>query len=655
MSADRISTFEEAEAVLALTLPGYSPRLTQQRAAAAVEKALATMEHLLLQAGTGTGKSYAVLIPAILSGRRVIVSTATKALQSQYMDKDIPFLREHLGVRFTSAFLQGRSNYFCENRANLVSADDDLVPELLALASVPGFSGLRGDFPMDIPNGLWSKCNSNTEECWELGCKQLGGCWVQVAREAAAEAQVVIVNHALLATDAVVGGNPLLGDYRVVVVDEVHELHDYAVSAFEATFSELSIRNLQAEVRALAIRSYGDDAKIHEASGEVSGASSLFWLAMTNQMPEKEEKLRINATVLTQSEDEWVNLAGALWGYAKMLELLPLPVGDKDAKRIRLLRKQAQNLASRFDALITDEFTQTVRWVEWVTSSRTGQKHLVIRAQPLDVGPFLQEHLFKDRVVIGASATVTIGGKFDFVARRLGFESDQAYRGLDVGTNFDYANQALTYIPDLPVPSDKDWDRAVTNQIANLLQLSQGRALVLFTSIRNMNRVYNAIAQDLPWTVLRQGDRPNDQLMAQFKSDVHSVLFAVKSFFTGVDVQGEALSMVILDKLPFPVPTDPVVEATSDLYDARYGSRAGWTRYTLPLTQMNLEQAYGRLIRTNTDRGVFACLDSRLLKGWGKTMASRLPPAPRASTLPEVQAFFNRINNTEPPMDEEPF
>ena len=639
--ADRISTFEQAEALLALTLPGYSPRLTQQRAAVAVEKALATMEHLLVNAGTGTGKSLALLIPAILSGRRVIVSTATKALQAQYIQKDIPFLRENLGVPFTSAFLQGRSNYFCENRAGLVSAEDDLVPELIALAQTEGFSGLRDDFPMDIPNGLWSKLRGDTEECYELVCKDLGGCKALDARNEAADAQVVVVNHALLTADAAVGGNPMLGDFRVVVVDEVHELPDYAIKAFESTFSELSVRNLHAQVRALAIRAYGDDYEVSEAWGELSGAASLFWLAMTAQMPEKEEKLRINANVLTQAEDEWVNLAGALWGYYKMTRELPKPIAEKDAKRIRLLRKQAQYLAQRFDALITDEFIQTVRWVEWATSSRTDQKHLVIRAQPIEAGPFLQESLFKDRVVIGASATTTIGGKFDFVAQRLGFAGAEEYKALDVGTNFDYATQALTYIPDLPVPSDKDWDRAATAQIANLLQLSQGRALVLFTSIRNMNRVYNAVADALPWTVLRQGDKPNDRLVAEFRSDVHSVLFATKTFFTGVDIQGEALSMVILDKLPFPVPSDPVVEATCDLYDARYGSRAGWTRYTIPMTQMALEQAYGRLIRTNTDRGVFACLDSRLLKGWGKSMANRLPPAPRASTLPEVQAFFN--------------
>jgi ATP-dependent DNA helicase DinG len=650
-----ISTFAQAEAVLVEAHPGYAPRITQQRAAEAIEGSLRSGQHLLLQAGCGTGKSYALLIPAILRRQRVVVSTATKALQDQYVQKDLPFLARHLGVKFTYAVLKGRSNYFCTNRAALVSAEDEMVPELIEAAQVSGFSGLRGDFDVEVPNGLWSKVCGNTEECDELGCKTIGGCFVIMAREEASQAQVVVVNHALLATDCAVGGNPLLGDYHVVVVDEVHELTDYAIGAFETRFSELSVRNLRNQIRSFAIRCYGSsfnldpdddsediDAKVEEAAQELMAASSLFWMALTNQMPEKETSLRITPTVITKAGDEWVNLANALWRYSKAVDALPLPIADDDVKRYRILRKSAQNLANKFGGLINDEFATTVRWMEWATNFR-GQRHLVVRSQPIEVGPFLQATLFADRVVIGASATVAPGGKFDFVAGRLGLELG-GYRGIDVGTNFDYAHQALTYIPQIAAPSgqtQRDWEAALPAQIAALLQASKGRALVLFTSIKQLERVYEIVAPTLPWTVYKQGQLPQDKLMAAFKGDVHSVLFATKTWFTGVDVQGEALSLVILDKLPFPSPGDPVVEATSDLYDARYGARAGFNRYMLPFTQMALEQAYGRLIRTVTDRGVFACLDSRLLKGWGAGMAAKLPKAPRTSRLSDVVDFFS--------------
>jgi ATP-dependent DNA helicase DinG len=638
------TNFEQAEAMLALELPGYAPRITQQRAAAAVEAALAIREHLLLQAGTGTGKSLALMIPAILAGKRVIVSTATKALQLQYINKDLPFLAKYLGVHIPYALLQGRSNYFCKWRAQLVLVEEPLVARMLeeAEAGTEGFSGVRSDFSFDIPDALWSKVCSEADDCSELGCKNLRGCWVNHARSLAALAKVVVVNHALLASDAASEFNALLGEYHVLVCDEVHELPDYAIGAFETYFSEFSVKTLQARVHNFITKAYAG-ISLKAVSQSLTEATGLYWLALTSQMPEKEEKLRITPDVIVKSEDEWVNLSGALWAYAKAVEDLPLPLDEDDAKRYRMLKNRAQNLAIKFDGLIRDEFTTTVRWVEWATHARDGRKYLVVRSQPIEVGPFLQQSLFKNRVLIGASATVAPGGKFDFVAGRLGFTNGDGYRGLDVGTNFDYPNQALTYIPQLPSPSGataREWEAALGAQVQALVQASRGRALVLFTSIRQMNRVYNEIAGSLPWTVYKQGDMPTPRLVDAFKADTHSVLFATKTFFTGIDIQGEALSLVVLDKLPFPTPSDPVVEATCELYNLRYGNRADFNRYMVPFTQMALEQAYGRLIRTISDRGVFACLDSRLLKTWGASMAAKLPPARRTQSLDDVRAFF---------------
>jgi len=387
---------------------------------------------------------------------------------------------------------------------------------------------------------------------------------------------------------------------------------------------------------------YGGDDKVEGAHESLTEATALFWMALTAQMPRNTEQLAISVEMITKSSDEWVNLANALHEYAGAIAAMTTPIGTVEAKRFRILRRRSQTLAVKFSGLINDSFETWVRWIEWQTNARTKQRRLAIKAQPVEVGPFLQEHLFAERTVIGVSATVAPGGKFDFMAGRLGLEEGN-YRGVDVGTNFDFENQALTYIPNMPAPggeNPEEWERALPIFMKALLDASKGRALLLFTSNKQLNAVYDAIADLVPWTCYRQGQYPQGELMRRFTEDTHSVLFATKTWFTGVDIQGESLSMVVLDKLPFPNPKDPVVAATSALYDKRYAPRGSFSHYSLPLTNMVLSQAYGRLIRTVTDRGVFACLDSRLLKTWGAGMAKKLPPAPRTSSIDDVTRFF---------------
>jgi ATP-dependent DNA helicase DinG len=795
---NRPTTFVEAEANFIADFPGWASRTTQQAFALAVEEALASNQHLLAQAACGTGKSFGVLVPVILDGRRAVVSTATKQLQNQYVEKDLPWLQAHLGVRFTYAMLKGRSNYFClggqtevltrngplpiaslvgasldlvdgdgnwvqsevksfgqqrlykmvlsrtgvsktiyataehrwflqadinkplvetttellrihpalgsqrgvrlawgapravegtrkvernerrwrvesveltnlfedvycavvptthsfvlegniltgncTNRAGLVVAEDEMVPRLIELTKVPGFTGLREEVPFEVPNWLWTKVCGNTDECDEIGCKDMGGCYVLLAREVASMAQVVVVNHSLLALDGA-SGHGLLGEYDVVVVDEVHELAEYAIGAFETNFSELSVRSMQAEVRNFVNAIYGGDEKLDEVSESLSGANALFWMALTAQMPPRVDQLAITTEVITKAGDEWVTLANTLHEYAAAISALTTPIGTVEAKRFRILRKKARIMAAKFSDLINNPFDTWVRWIEWQTNYVRNTRRLAIKAQPVEVGPFLQEFLFANCTVIGVSATVAPGGKFEFMAGQLGLAADQ-YRGVDVGTNFDYQHQALTYVPTIAAPSNEpgnDWERALPIQIKALLDASQGRALVLFTSIKQLNNVYDAISDVVPWTCYKQGQFNQGELMRRFSTETNSVLFATKSWFTGVDIQGESLSMVILDRIPFKNPKDPVVAATSALYDRRYPPSGSFAHYTLPSATMTLSQAYGRLIRTVTDRGVFACLDSRLLKTWGAGIARQLPPAPRTSNIDDVTGFF---------------
>ena len=388
---------------------------------------------------------------------------------------------------------------------------------------------------------------------------------------------------------------------------------------------------------------------LQKASEALSGASSLFWTAqaeLIRTIPANKDaqQLRFTADVLAKAQDEWVNLANALFAFSAAFKAIPAPDAEKENKRCRILRQRAQTLATRFEHLISDDFAEQVRWIEWQSNKRNNDRRLVITSQPIEVGPFLQKTLFNNRTVIGASATLKVAGSFDFVANQLGLTDN--YTGLDVGTNFDYTTQALGFVPNIAAPeyrSNAQWEAQIVPVIEGLLQASAGRALVLFTSKKQLDRVHSELAGKLPYTVLKQGDATQSELVRRFKSDVHSVLFATRTWFTGINVEGEALSLVIIDKLPFPSTSDPVVEATCEAIDKKFGERASFMRYSIPTASAILEQGVGRLIRTHSDRGVWAILDSRLnSKGYGaKLKSGLLPGSPRTGSLADVTRFFS--------------
>lgn len=667
MSAATIpTTFEEAEAVLAESLEGYESRPQQQALARNVEGALANGSHLIAQAGCGTGKSLGYLIPAIQSGKRVVVTTATKALQDQIASKDLPFLAEHLGVPFEHAILKGRSNYLCQ--AKLVDADTPATNEVRVWIKekgrAEGFDGERESIPVTLTDKEWRGLTVSSEECpGKRECPFGETCYAEEAKKRAKAADVVVVNHALFFTDLMVKTQfgpekSMLDHYDVVVADEAHELEEWASNTLGHQFSEGTVTSLLAEVRNLVTANLPADDEtrvaVLDAGAAVTNALDALFRGTYFDPDEGETKEvlaagRLYAKTFLSNQDHWVTLANSLGAYAEAVSRISMERAknvDKALMRKRLLTVRSHNTAQKFADIIIAPHDLLVRWVEEerLKGARRNETRKVIKAAPIEVGALLRGMLWDKTPGVLVSATMSVKGEFDYIAGRLGIE---AFTGIDVGTPFDYEKQSRLYVPDssFPSPQGSDrqrWEVASTIRMGELVKASDGRALLLFTSRKQMENAYETLSRSLPYTCLMQGQegKSNKALAAEFMEDTHSVLFALRSFFTGVDFQGEACSLVVIDKLPFPVPTEPVTQARCELIENRGGS--SFRDYTVPVMSLILEQGFGRLIRHRNDIGVVAILDSRLAsKPYGRDIIASLPPAPLVRDMAEVESFYS--------------
>jgi ATP-dependent DNA helicase DinG len=632
-----MDTFKDAEAVLASRLPKYESRPQQQALALSVESAIANGTHLLAQAGCGTGKSLGYLIPAILSGKRTIVSTETKALQTQLATLDLPFLGEHLGVNFTWCLLKGRSNYLCLNRARL---NDKLskIPSLAKVtqaALVPGFLGDRDSLPFEVSDAEWIKMCSSADDCAELECKKNPeGCFAVQARLRAKDATVVIVNHALYATELKLyadtdGLISLLSEHDTVIFDEAHTLNDVVTDALSTSLTEQGVNSLAYALRTFTAKWLEQEhtEQIEPIVQSLVAAGGRLFRVLTEG--------RLSVQTLVSQRAEWDGLLAAL---GKALETVLTPRWYRSGKdyahargmitrRISSMRTKLLQATGIVDGMCT--------WVE-VTDKRP-----ILRAAPLSIARFLSDNLFESgRTCIMVSATLAENGSFDYVCTQLGLPKNTT--SLDVGSPFNFQEQARLYIPaDMPDPGrEKDaWSTAALKEMLELVNHSEGRALLLFTSTSQLRKAYAALQPLLSYPCKCQGSETNKRLAEWFMSEPSSVLFATRSFMTGVDFPGDACSLVIIDKLPFPVPTEPLFQARSEAIEANGGN--SFSDLSVPIMTLTLLQAFGRLIRTKSDRGVVAILDPRLAtKGYGKRIVKSLPNAPRVSTLNQVKEFF---------------
>jgi ATP-dependent DNA helicase DinG len=580
---------------------------------------------LLAEAGTGTGKTLAYLLPAVELGRRVVVSTGTKNLQEQLVQKDIPILARALGRELSVAVMKGRANYLCLLRfASFAKAGS-----FRRLEEIPVYRAVEAWAPetatgdraevADMPDGVdfWREVSAASENCIGQSCSLFDSCFVTRMRQRALEADLVVVNHHLLCADlAVKDGSygQVVPPYDTVVLDEAHLVEDVATQYFGVHVSSHRVEDLSRDVER-ELKAARLDAR--EIQAEVEGlrlrGDRLFGLLARGRAG------RLGPGWMSaRVEEECLGLLQRLEGLRTAL----LAVPDRP-EPLAGLAGRALQLASELGFLIRAETDDHVYFVQ------TRGRGVFLRAMPIDVSGRLRELLFDEvRAAVLTSATLAVDGGFTYVKDRLGLRPSEE---LMLASPFRYDEQAVLYVPrGMPEPQSADFAGRAAEEVVRLLELSRGRAFVLFTSYANMNAVASLVAGRVDYPLLIQGEAPKAQLLDTFRATPHAVLLATASFWQGVDVAGEQLSCVIVDKLPFASPGDPVVAARIERLRSRGQDAFG--EYQVPVAVLMLKQGLGRLIRAASDRGILAVLDSRLLhKAYGRRFLESLPP-PASST-----------------------
>jgi ATP-dependent DNA helicase DinG len=622
---------------LAHSHPGYEFRPGQLEMAEAVASSLADARHLIVEAGTGTGKTLAYLVPLICSGRRVVVSTGTKNLQEQLFFKDVPFLEKLFPGRVRVCYMKGRANYAC--RQKIYEAENQ--PVLEGLQEVADFQIIRdwektteiGDRAeiRTLPEAstAWAKVDARREMCTGQKCPQFERCFITLMRQRAAESDIIVVNHHLFFADLGLREGDygsLLPDYQAVVFDEAHEIEDVAAQYFGLAVSSYRFEELCRDISAVAHLKRFGSAELDRTLDMLARVAGEFFGCF--EWLEGRRAFHGRQAFLDKHQREYDDLLRALEltdSHLRLLETPPEEVGP-------LVQRTAE-IAKTLVFIMESDDRSMVHWLE-----RRG-RGVFLQATPIDIAPLLTERLF-DRVqtVVLTSATLAVAGAFEFTRKRLGVGP---CRTLVVPGHFDYQRQALLYVPPhLPDPRNAAFMKAASDEVVRLLEITRGRAFVLFTSYQSMRMMYDRVSLEIDYPTLLQGSGPRTALLDEFRSTPNCVLFATSSFWQGVDVPGDQLSCVIIDKLPFAVPSDPVVEAR--IRSIREQGGNPFYDYQVPQAAIALKQGFGRLVRSRTDRGVLAILDNRIVKQrYGQVFLDSLPDYRFTDRLEDVRGFFD--------------
>ncbi len=619
-----------AKGILAQGLDAYEYRPQQVEMAEAVWRALHEGGDLIVEAGPGTGKTFAYLIPAIYSGHKVVVSTGTKNLQEQLFFKDIPLLKEILPIKFTAAYMKGRDNYLCRRRFRIfnqqplfkVFEEASFFKEVSAWAALTktGDRSELGGIPEDY--AAWAEICCSRDHCLAAECLDHKRCFLTHMRQAAAQAQVLVVNHHLFFADLAIrdAGGEVIPRYKRVIFDEAHQLEEVITSYFGLSVSNYRLEELARDTqRGLLIgrRPSADSLGIVDDFRE-KGAQ-LFTLFAG------EERYRLR---------EFDPLIFSLLADIKrcLSALRGIMVKRSEQEEIAALIRRTQELGEDLEFILSQGDPQYVYWCE------NRGRGVFLRASPVDVWPELSRRLYpRLETAVFTSATLSTQGGFDYFRERLGINDAEE---LILPSPFDMQHQVVIYLPPgLPEPNASTFPQAAAKEIEAILSITRGRAFLLFTSYKNMREIHGMLKGRLPYRLLIQGEGPKHLLLEEFKQDVSSILLGTASFWEGVDVPGEALSCVIIDKLPFDPPTEPVTQARIERV-ADQGENPFY-RYQIPAAIITLKQGLGRLIRSTEDRGVLSILDSRILtKEYGKLFLQSLPPAPVVHKREEIKRVF---------------
>jgi len=631
---------------LARELPQYEPRLGQRRMAMAVAQVLDSGGVLLAEAGTGTGKTLAYLVPAILSGHRVLVSTGTKNLQEQIYFKDLPILRQALGATFTATYMKGRSNYLCLHRldqarasAGTATAEIEQIAQWATLTDTGDRAELE-DLPESSP--LWHTISAAADTCLGSDCPQFQECFVTRMRQRAASSDLVIVNHHLLCADAAVRQSSygeVIPTCHYAVVDEAHQLEDIATQYFGTSVSNYRLDDLARDAERLlnAAVVSDQDGALRRQIRTMDDHARAFFGGLTLARAARgtaSERLRIGPDWFGEIITDGLALVRALDGIEAAMTpasaTADSPGGAEDALTIG---RRAASVRDELRFLLAASDPHHVYFIE------ARGRGVFLRAAPIDVAELLQEMLFERmRATVLTSATLTVQGSFDYIRGRLGVG---AAAEVSIPSEFDYTSQAILYLPlRMPSPKTPAFGEAAAREVVEILRRTRGRAFVLFTSYGVLREVQDLVTAALPYPVLVQGEAPRSVLLHRFRATPHAVLLATSSFWQGVDVVGEQLSCVIIDKLPFASPGDPITAARVDAITADGGD--AFHDYQVPLAVLTMLQGLGRLIRHRDDRGVLAVLDPRLrTMAYGRRFLASFPPAPVVHDLAAIGRFLD--------------
>jgi ATP-dependent DNA helicase DinG len=623
--------------LLARTLPGFAFRRQQLEMAQAVATALEDGSALVAEAGTGTGKTYAYLVPALLSGLKVVLSTGTRNLQDQLFLRDLPRLREVMASPARVALLKGRGNYLCLHRMETALQDARGQPPqrmrwLLRVRdwSVQTRSGDIAEL-VDIPEdaSIWPQVTSTTDNCLGQDCESWSKCHLVEARRRAQEADLVVVNHHLLCADFAIredGFGELLPAADAYIVDEAHQLPDVASSFFGTTVSTRQLLELARDTRQESLREAGDVQGLDELVDRLSKAARELRLAFGQATRRGAwSEVADDASIA----DAVQACRAGLQGLDEVLEPLRTRGKGLDA-----CAQRGQVLAARFEELLdTDGAGEAIRWFE------THAQSLRLNMTPLDIADLFRSHMQRRPAAwVFTSATLAVGESFAHFTAQLGLDRAATARW---DSPFDYPNQALWFVPrGMPPPNSDGYTEAVVDLVVPLVEASGGRAFLLFTSHRALRLAASLLEGRIDYPLLLQGDAPKADLLERFVTQGNAVLLGTSSFWEGVDVRGDALSLVVIDRLPFAAPGDPVLQARLDAIRRRGGNP--FMEYQVPQAAIALKQGAGRLIRDVSDRGVLVVCDPRLLRrGYGQTLLDAMPDFARTRDLDQVVAFFD--------------